>query len=146
MDKKIAERIYDSYLSKIEKILGHNTDTSESELKELGKKLFPSKFRGVFARDDKYDLTKPGFYIINNNTRVSGGEHWESVVISNGGKDALVYDSFARPGEMKKIMHGKKYTATENDVEQGISESNCGHRAIAFLCVANVSLKLAWWI
>ncbi len=144
MDKKIAEKMYDSYLKRIEKRIG-NGITSESDLKGISNKLFGNKFKGVYAFDRKVNF-EPGFYIINNGTRASGGIHWFGVSVDKN-KKILTYDSFARKKENDKIMQGSAYTATEDDVEQDISEENCGARTIAFLSVVHVGgHKLGKWI
>ena len=100
----------------IEKSLGRKR-TSESQLREAGRLLFGSQFKGVFASDDPYP--KRGFSIINTDARASGGVHWLAYA------DGTWYDSFGR----------LEYGDESADAEQKISQRDCGQRSLAWLCV-----------
>jgi hypothetical protein len=60
----------------------------------------------------------------------SGGIHWVAV------HNKYIYDSFARPTKQLKINN--KWKITDQRAEQGILESNCGARCIAWLHACSV--------
>ena len=128
--------LYNKVLVKIEKIIGSGS-TSDVQLMDLCNKLFGSRFKGVFAYDDTFELKQSEMGIVNLDKRNQPGSHWVAVVKDK--KHYIVYDSFGRDINLKKnnIM-------TENDPEQSVEESNCGQRSVAWLVVVAVKgIKIA---
>ena len=122
---------YDKVLSKVEKVIG-NDSTSDVQLLNLCEKLFGSRFKGVFAYDDTFELKHGEMGIFNLDKRNQPGSHWCAVVKDK--RHYIMYDSFGRTIPLKQ----KNIIMTEEDVEQDISEQNCGQRSIAWLIVVAV--------
>lgn len=107
---------------------------SNLELDEMGKEI--KNYIGTYAYDEIPKEFKNGnktldkSCIINTKTRLEGGEHWLALIKNNSG-DVIMYDSFARKSE--KLRLPNKYIETDSSIEQGLLESNCGLRCIAFL-------------
>ena len=122
--------LYNKVLVKIEKIIG-NGSTSDVQLMDLCLKLFGSRFKGVFAYDDIFELKHGEMGIFNLDKKNQPGSHWCAVVKDK--RHYITYDSFGRNINLKKnnIM-------TEDDPEQNINESNCGQRSVAWLVVVSV--------
>ena len=64
-------------------------------------------------------MPKSGYWISNTGTRASGGIHWLAHC------DSVTYDSFGR----------EAYGDHSGDAEQGMLETNCGQRGLAWLWV-----------
>ena len=94
--------------------------------------MFGSKFAGVYASNTlPKKLARDKFYIVNTDPNYSTGEHW--LALYNG----YVYDSFGRSaGTLSKYLKGRGLKRTEPDVEQKMTETNCGARSLAALDVA----------
>ena len=109
--------------------------TGEDELKSCGRKLFGTRFRGVFASDEIPRTFKSRqSAIVNLDPRSSGGSHWIAMVTTV--KDNIVYDSFGRDVLADQLAcRGPGVRYTEDDAEQHIYENNCGQRCLAWLCV-----------
>ena len=134
-NKLHAERLYKIYLHHIVKIIGNKT-TWSTQLEKVGKRLFGSKFVGVFTSDTIPSfLNDKHFLIANLDTSNQPGSHWIGIVKDK--KRRLVYDSFGRKATtiLSKVPNIDKYVNTELDVEQHIKEYNCGARCLAFLMV-----------
>ena len=121
--------------------------TYSNDLHKVGKKLFKSKFQGVFPADQIPRLTtKKPFVIVNLDTSDMPGSHWVS--LSFNGKSIDSYDSFGRP--MKKLLPNKTkfpFHDSDKDPEQKIDEESCGPRSLAWLYVyhnygRNIALKI----
>ena len=122
---------YNKTLVKVEKVIG-NGSTSDVQLMDLCNKLFGSRFKGVFAYDDTFELKQSEMGIVNLDKRNQPGSHWVAVVKDR--KHYIVYDSFGRDIKLKQ----KNNIMTEDDPEQNINESNCGQRSVAWLVVVVV--------
>ena len=128
---------YNQLVSVIEKRLGKNTTTDNTELHRVGRELFGARFKGVYARDGLPALTaKEPYAVVNNKAAASGGEHWLGIArIPRTGR-VLVYGSYGRshktllPGALPPGSHD-----TDRDIEQNVSELNCGQRSLAWLAV-----------
>ena len=123
---------YKIILEQIEKILGNST-TDNIQLNEICNDLFKSKWLGCCSIDTINDGV--GYQIINLDLSSGAGTHWVASV--NDGKQTIVYDSF---GDLNKLTQNKYIRIlnpkfTEDDREQGINESNCGQRCVAWLAV-----------
>ncbi len=147
--KNKAENIYLQELKKVESgidlpgnLSGLGTGiTYGGQLAKLAKKLFGSKFKGVFAADEIAPLrSQDGYFIYNLDKKDEPGSHWIGIVKSPQG--ILVYDSFGR--DTKEIIPGVyslgnrkdiSLQDTEDDAEQKEWQDNCGARTIAFLKV-----------
>ena len=115
--------------------------TGEDELKSCGRKLFGKSFRGVFASDELPRTFKSRqSAIVNLDPRSSGGSHWIAMVAHQAApsegqvqdREMVVYGSFGRD-VLADQLPGVQYT--EDAVEQGFYENNCGQRCLAWLCV-----------
>ena len=136
--KKIAENQYKISLHNMTKLVGNDT-TYDYQLNKAGKKLWKSKFKGVFSSDTfPKHISKGSCYIVNLDKSTEEGSHWIAVCKEKNSDVLWVYDSFARdihriaPSLYKSDAHIK---TTEKDVEQKISQNNCGARSLAFIDV-----------
>ena len=101
-------------------------------------KLFGSRFKGVLAYDDTFELKHSEMAIFNLDKRNQPGSHWVAVVKDR--KHYIIYDSFGRTISLKQ----KNTLNTEDDPEQNINEQNCGARSVAWLIVVAVKgIKVA---
>lgn len=120
---KSIKALYETFLEIMCHFIGDG-ETVSSLLDQIGMKLFPLKWKGVFSSDEKYPLT--GYCIVNLDKASQPGSHW--VAVANG----HVYDSFGRCG----LLKGRNLKCSGDGVaEQYISEENCGQRCLAWLCV-----------
>jgi len=109
------------------KILGSGSTFSD-QLHKLGKKLFKSKFNGVFPSDGP--KSKKGFSIYNTDNGT--GEHWLAIV--NDGDKIYFYDSFGRQkDDLSPFFIEKEWIITDKKPEQTFDQKNCGARVISFL-------------
>jgi hypothetical protein len=123
--------LYNHTLHELEKELG-SEDTYSNDLESTGKRMFKSKFVGVFPADQIPDLAEGQYAIINLDFSDQPGSHWTAISMQNGGK--VFYDSFGR--NHKRILPSLgRAIDTESDAEQVKSENNCGPRSLAFLMV-----------
>lgn len=143
MLEKEVEKEFRKYKSKLIRKLGnHALDTDE--INNECRALFGKKFQGTYAQDQKFPL-KPGYYVINTDTKNGPGEHWIGLILTN--KSAYLYDSFCRdpkvivPHLVKRLS---KYTIKydKHDAEQRMTYKgrmvvNCGHSCISFLMIAH---------
>jgi len=116
---------YNSYLKEIELVLGTQV-TNSRQLEAMCIRFFPKHFQGVYARD-KFLPQKGKYAIVNLDKTGQPGTHWVAVA------DGLLYDSFGRLNTLQQNL-----PTTEEDIEQGYLQENCGQRCIAWLCVFHV--------
>src|SRR6056300_558843 len=96
MEKK-AMKIYNSKLKILENLIGNDT-TWLHELDKAGKKLFGTKFSGVYPSDKIPKLTKSKCYcILNLDKSGEPGSHW--IALAKVKDKIMFYDSFGRKGE-----------------------------------------------
>lgn len=125
----------------MKKILG-NGMTTDAQLNKVGKKLFGSRWIGVFSSDVKPTVLMPktsptglSMGIINVDGKYLPGSHWLGIIYD--GSKWYIYDSFNR--RSKKLipkfikMLGYNYVDTNSKADQKNSEDNCGSRVMAFL-------------
>lgn len=118
--------LYKSLLDAIENSMGSGS-TSSDQLDRVGRALFLTKWKGVYASDQYYPLK--GYCIVNIDTSQLSGTHW--VAVANG----LTYDSFGRCG----LLGNSNLTCGGDGVpDQSVLEMNCGQRCLAWLCVHQV--------
>ena len=136
MEKK-ANDLYDKYLKKSNKLVGTKT-TYLTQLDKVGRKLFGTKFRGVYPSDRIPKLTDSTPYAILNLDKESGiGTHWISVCKIPGKNETMIYDSFGR--HHKKIIStlnlsgNGKIINTKLDAEQRLFATDCGSRSICWI-------------
>ena len=132
MDREI-NKIYNEYVNILRPYIGNDT-TYADDLERKGKKIFGSRFLGVFASDQLPDIRNGQMYIANLDRSDEPGSHWIGVYAKNNKK--YVYDSFGRKSE--KIISsifskGGEIRDTEYDAEQSKQEDNCGLRSIVAL-------------
>ena len=136
MDKK-AMKIYNSKLKILENLIGNDT-TWLHELERAGKKLFGTKFSGVYPSDKVPKLTKSKCYcILNLDKSGEPGSHW--IALAKVKDKIMFYDSFGRKGEKLiptlKLSGNGKIIDTQLDKEQKTLQTNCGARCLAWLWV-----------
>ena len=78
------------------------------------------------------------YCILNVDKSDETGSHWVAIVKMQNEK-TLFYDSFGRDGV--KLIPNIRYSGngkiinTDRDIEQKISQQNCGARCLSFLCI-----------
>lgn len=117
-----AHRHYEAYLEAICNLLSKDTVTRGSELEEVGKDLFGTKFLGIYCSDE--EIPADGYCIVNTDVKGNPGEHW--MATTDGGY--TIYDSFGR----------EKWNDFSGDAEQALHQTNCGQRSLAWLLVHHV--------
>ena len=135
MEKKI-ENIYKTIMSKLIKIFP--TETTDTQLNNFCKKLFGSKFKGVYSSNTFKKLKNNQSSIINLDPDNMPGSHWV-VLCKDSNSKYYLYDSFGRSVKsilpnLQNILKQKVYSDT-SDKEQRDDESTCGARCIAFLTI-----------
>lgn len=131
-----AHRRYDRILKYlVEPLVGSKT-TYLQELNGAGRKLLSVKFKGVFPSDKipKLNALSP-YCILNLDKSTESGSHW--IAVARRPDDVVVYDSFGRPNDVIiPALAGSgngRVIDTDPDAEQGITETNCGARCLAWL-------------
>lgn len=118
-----------------------NGITYRSELEKYGKKVFGSKFHGVYMRDEIPTNMSPTrkYAVFNLDSSKQPGSHWIAAAYM-GPQKLLVYDSFGSyHGTPKSLL--EKYPrsiTTDSDPEQHLKEENCGARVFAWLLTFEV--------
>jgi len=138
--RQLSQILYNKKLAEIEKQTGDKS-TYLSQLNSVGRGLLRTKFRGVFPSDKipKLNEIKP-YCILNVDRSGEPGSHWVALARMDNG-DTLFYDSFGRDGN--KLIKNLEYSGngrivnTDDDVEQKMSETNCGARCLSFLCICD---------
>lgn len=143
-----AEKLFIKYKNKYIKVLGRHT-LDNTEIDNLCKKEFGSRYKGSFAQNEKFPL-KSGMYIINTDIASGPGVHWVSMYITP--KTAYIHDSFARKSQilvkhLTKRLSEKKIKIINSDTsdkEQQDHQIICGHISIAWLAVVqNLGIRYA---
>jgi len=135
LEKKV-ESEYKHYLRKICLDLGTGV-TKSNQLHNKGRELFGDLFRGVFAYNTIPPLISGQCLIFNLDTLGKPGSHWCAMYKS--GRSTYYYDSFGR-----QVIKGLGYFESDPDIDQGMKESNCGQRCLAWLvCVYLLGLDKA---
>jgi hypothetical protein len=134
--EKTCNLIYGKVLKDVVYPLTGDKTTYLTDLNGIGKKILGVKFKGVFPSDKIPRLNDLQPYcILNLDTSEEAGSHW--VAIAKNGDNTYIYDSFGRNNV--KIIPNLQYSGngriidTDRDVEQGILETNCGARSLAWL-------------
>lgn len=140
--KQIAEQLYKDKLREIEKMMNKKDITYLGELDSVGRKLFRTKFRGVFASDKIPPLNNLTPYaILNLDKSGEPGTHWVAIAKSRHQDASYFYDSFGRRHTKLipnlRVSGNGRIKDTELDKEQKIRETNCGQRCLAFLAIFN---------
>lgn len=110
-----------------------------SDLDSIGHQFLKHKFKGVFPSDQIPKLTELQPYcILNLDKSTETGSHWVAIAkIPGKQKKVLFYDSFGRKGSKiipKLELSGNgRVINTDDDAEQGVMETDCGCRCLAFL-------------
>ena len=135
MSEKTAMKKYNVILRKIERMVGKGS-TSTAALSQAGRQVLGNMYRGTFAVDHiNYDLLSQQhpFLICNLDESRQSGTHWVGMCLNIDGK-IIVYDSFGR--KSSKILSSLRMfdiIDTDYDVEQRLSDDNCGARSLAWL-------------
>ena len=143
--KEEAERTFKRCLGGVLRSVGHSKAMSDTEILRLAEKIIgKEKFIGVYARGeiDVNGKYPPGTcYVLNNESRSTGGEHWLALFYGETG-EAILFDSFARRHIIPEF-EGKR---TEDDKDQEDWQFSCGQRCIAFLCVGALLGDSCYWV
>lgn len=140
MSNKTPTDIYNGILQEIERIMGKNTETSNFELNDIGNRIFGKKYIGTFSSDKIPKLKKNQMCIANLDSSNQPGSHWVCFYC-NEYERCYFYDSFGRKAKSFKNIQKRNrilQEAQDYDAEQEYSESNCGQRAISWLCCCEV--------
>ena len=136
MDKTI-NNIYKDYMKILKEYIGNDT-TYNDDLERKGKKIFGSRFLGVFSSDKlPTNIKSREMYIANLDKSNESGSHWIAVYKKNN--KLYVYDSFGRkskkiiPSIYRKKGASIKIKDTQYDAEQHKKEENCGLRSMVAL-------------
>jgi hypothetical protein len=119
--------LYEKILLLLEGAMGSGT-TMSGPLDQVGRALFLTKWKGVFASNEQYP--DRGYCIVNLDPSYESGSHW--VAVANG----LVYDSFGRCG---LLDDSRLKCGGDKLPDQDQLENNCGQRCLAWLCVHQVA-------
>lgn len=126
--EKQVENEYKFFLKKICSELGTGI-TNTKQLMNKGRDLFGDLFRGVYPSDMIPSLISGQCLIFNLDKRNQPGTHW--CAMYKHGRSVYYYDSFGR-----KVLKGAGALSSDKDVEQKMTENNCGQRCLAWLiCV-----------
>ena len=149
------ENEFKKYKSRFIRMLGNHA-LNNTELDDVCKNLFGSKYKGSYPVDAKFPM-RPGFFIFNTDIASGPGIHW---IAGYATKTIFyLYDSFARDPEktipilMKRLRLAKyKIRFDTKDAEQrGFYRSrlvvNCGHSCCSWLlCVHKFGIRKAMLI
>lgn len=132
-----ANRMYNKILKLVYKLLGKGITYSD-QLDYVGKKLLSVKFKKCYPSDKIPKLSDLAPYCILNLDRSNEpGSHWVALAKIPNKNSCILYDSFAR--SHKKILKELNFsgngrvTESKRDVDQKISQNDCGARSMAFL-------------
>jgi hypothetical protein len=128
---------YEQNLTHIEDIIGAS-ETSNTTLDKLGWYLFGSQYLGTFSSNDYPKRVKNNdCFIVNTDPNYKSGIHWCSVFKYKN--KFYVYDTFDRNvHKLSKFWKNKKnWVSANKDVDQSVSEENCGERSMAWLISAS---------
>lgn len=136
MKHPLVDSLFNQYLSLMHQRLG-KTETDNFQLEQTGKELFGDDWRGVYAADDLPPQEGYSYcWIVNVDDRKDGGSHWLGCYTQTPRSTPLVFDSFAR--DLKQLMGPDFFgVPTEDDVDQKITETDCGQRSLAFLMICH---------
>lgn len=113
------------------------TTTDNMQLNNFCRKLFKSKFIGVFPCDKVKKLRKNQSCILNLDPSYMGGSHWCALARDSNNK-LYFYDSFARPLKkiipiLKTIFKGETIYNDTKDTEQRKTTNVCGALCVSWL-------------
>ena len=134
--EKAVEEYYNTVLKTIIFPLLGKTTTMASQLDTVGKRLFKNKWSGVYASDTIPVLSVSRCYCIANlDSSNQSGSHWVAIVYFNG--KYHVYDSFGRSTKiiLKSffLKNKGKILDSDDDREQGFSQTSCGQRSVCWI-------------
>ena len=140
MDEAHVMTHFRTYKKQIISMLGKDALQGKT-IQDTAKKLFGSKFRGVYSQNEKaLDISKTGYYIINTDIVGKSGTHWVALYITT--KTVYVFDSFGRKSARllphlvsKAKNHNKKVIDTDHDQDQADKSNVCGQLCISWLMV-----------
>ena len=139
MSKYQIFKKYEQILRDVDDILGASV-TTDSQLTDLGYKIFKNDYLGTFSSDKMPKYIKNNqCFILNTDSSRSANKygHWIGFYKLNG--KLWYYDSFARPkGKLFKFWKTKRmYSANTTDRQQSFEESDCGSRSMSFLIICS---------
>jgi hypothetical protein len=150
LSEKQVLRKFKTNKKKMIEILGVKS-TLDSDLTDLGKKLFDSMYLGTFSQDNlpwsKIKKKNSIYAIINTDTSKGPGVHWVALAITP--KTIYIWDSYGRNAErllpkLTKQIKGKKIKIREADPDKDQSDSSeiCGALCLAWLsCVKQLGIR-----
>jgi hypothetical protein len=145
------EKIFKKKVKDYDKLLGKG-GTYGKDLDDLGKKLYGSKWCGIWTQADmpwsKIKKSKC-LYGIFNNDHSGPGEHWLAFYVKDS--QFYIWDSYGRDIEdivpvLEKKLKGQRirYQMSDRDANQTKKQKNCGSRCFAWLsCVKEYGIRRA---
>lgn len=149
--KKTIEKIYLNNLNRVQtKYTKNNKVTYLDQLDRIGKKLFETKWHGIYPSDKIPKLNSIKRYCILNLDRSDEpGSHWVALAKLKDGQ-TIFYDSFGRCHTKiipaLNLSGNGRIINSEKDREQKIREENCGQRCLAFLMTTDKYDSLARFV
>lgn len=132
------------HLLRITKTMVGNKTTFGTDLNRTARQLFGKRFAGVFMSDKipaHLQMANPRYAIINLDDSTEPGSHWIAVARTSWvTKKLLVHDSYGRINQVPPMIMRlyPRSVVTDPDVEQGLRETNCGARALAWLLMMEI--------
>ena len=149
--KKTIEKVYHNNLKIVQdQYTKNNKVTYLDQLDKIGRKLFGTKFYGVYPSDKipKLNMVKR-YCILNLDKSTESGSHWVALALLKDGK-TIFYDSFGRCHTKiipsLNLSGNGRIINSEKDKEQKIREQNCGQRCLAFLMTLDKYDSLARFV
>ncbi|MEI6187955.1 MAG: hypothetical protein WCP46_05590 [Alphaproteobacteria bacterium] len=136
-DKYKILKEYQQVLIMCENLIGSGT-TDNIQLNNIGMYIFGNDYLGTFSSDKMpKNIKNDQCFILNTDSSRSSNKfgHWVGFYKLNG--KLYYYDSFSRSKSvLTKLWKNKKiYNANKTDIDQAMTESNCGSRAISWLII-----------
>jgi hypothetical protein len=135
------QHIHTILTNKYVKELGNHA-LNTTELNNMGKHLFRSKYLGTVPQDN-VTFGKSGYMIVNTDTSKGKGKHWVALYITP--KTVYVYDSYGRKtSTLLKVLTRQaklrkiKLVDSRRDAEQANNTVVCGHMSLAWLTVVKM--------
>ena len=137
--EKDVEKLFKKYAKGLIKKYG-NKALTDLQVTDMAKLKLKGKYLGTFPQD-KINLNKSGYMIINTDLDGKPGIHWVALYITK--KTVYIYDSFARDNKtLLKILtnqiNKKKLNVVNSDrsdAEQFGDSEVCGVLSVAWLYV-----------
>lgn len=121
-------------------VFGTNNDTSDDELKKVGRRYFGKEFGGVYAENENIPIKSYKYFIVNTDKRDQPGTHWVALFADHSNETLFVFDTFDR--QTSKLLHDVDLNARKqhftirkgaHHTEQLDAQQDCGPRSLSWL-------------